>query len=429
MAKHIYTSQELATYSVTDAQAKHAKAQRRELLLISMLAIIYIVIVGVHCVIRGAPEGGSHFVYLADGWLRGHLYIHDTPPALSDYTLHNGHWYVAFPPLPALLLLPFVAVLHLRYQAVLTLAFSIAMGIVDIVLMLRVYKRLAQYSTMTFATSAWLLVLFALGTEHFYATMQGNVWYLAHVVATTFLLLYIDETLGKRRPWLAGIFLGLAVLARSTTLFTLLFFLVLTYAERRKMRELCQQWSKFGGVLCLFVGAMLLYNLARFGSLLDFGYTGMNVNPLLSADLHIYGQFSKHFIRTNLRYMWLEPPRLLKTFPYVTFNPFGTGIFWTTPALLLAFLAFRLRTQRWLALSLLAACALPIAAILLYFNTGWYQFGYRFAMDFLPFALLLATLGMRSKLWWPEKALITLSVLMNVWGYFVFAYFRPPLLG
>lgn len=443
MAKPIFhpdndTGQIIST-TETNAPAGLQRQRLWEWLLFAALAAFYIVVVLIHA-LQYAPGGGSHFVYLANGWLHGHLYIEGTPPDLSDYTLYKGHWYVAFPPLPAILMLPLVAIFQLSYQAVITLTFSLGMGILNIALMLWVLRRFVHYCAVeapealrthySFGTLAFLLVFFALGTEHLYATMQGNVWYLAHVVATTFLLLYIGETLGKRRPWLAGIFLGLAALSRSTTLFAFPFYLLLVFVhERRQPRVMWRQWIIFGAMLALFLLGMLLYNEARFGSFLDFGYSTMNVNPLVRNDLHTFGQFNKHFIRINLPYMFWNPPVLLKTFPYVSFNPFGTGIFWTMPALLFAFLSFRYRERRWLAAALLSACILPIILLLMYFNTGWYQFGYRFAMDFLPFALLLAALGMRGRIGWFERSLILLAVLVNVWGYYVFAYHRPPLLG
>lgn len=43
-----------------------------------------------------------------------------------------------------------------------------------------------------------------------------------------------------------------------------------------------------------------------------------------------------------------------------------------------AFLAFRNTEDRRLATALLASCLLPMVFLLMYFNTGWYQFGYRF---------------------------------------------------
>lgn len=426
--------------SLTSEEAHLVQWRRREVILLFLaLTAVYLLIVAIQMAIHPPTGTGFHFIYLADGWLHGHLYISTVPSGLADYTFYKGHWYVAFPPLPAILLLPFVAILHLSYQALLSLIFSVSMGILNIGLMLWVLKRFAQsrIGGEQFATAAWLLLLFALGTETLYVTMEGSVWFLAHVVATTFVLLFIGETLGKRRPWLAAIFLGLASLSRSTTLLTFPFFLVWIFAlerkqlfqERKRLLVVLRQYTIFGAVLGVFVVGMLLYNQARFGSLFNFGYNTMNVNPVVGNDLHAYGQFNKHFIRTNVRFMFLEPPKLIKTFPYLTFNPFGTGIFWTMPALLGVFLAFRQRAQRWLAASLLSACALPTVAFLLYFNTGWYQFGYRFALDFLPFALLLAALGMSTPLTWRAKTLIVLSVLLNLWGYFVFNYFRPPLLG
>ena len=393
------------------------------LLLFASLATIYIILAVVRLV-EYPLDGSQHFIYLADGWLHGHLYLHDVPPNTQDYTLYNGHWYVAFPPLPAVLLLPIVAIFHLSHQAIISLLFSLGMGILNIWLMLGVLKRLARRHSLTFTAAAWLTVLFALGTNHLYATIQGNVWYTAHVVATTFLLLYIGETLDKRRPVLAGLYLGLAALSRSTTLFTFPFFVLLAVGGDFFNRQR-KQLFLFFTVLALFIAAMLLYNQLRFGSLLDFGYNTMNVNSFVRGNLHTYGQFNRHFIRTNFRYMLLEPPIVVPYIPYLTFSPLGTGIFWTTPALLLAFLAFRSRERRWLAASLLAACLLPIALLLLYFNTGWYQFGYRFALDFLPFALLLVALGMRARPGWWEKILIVLSVLINIWGFVVFTFFHP----
>jgi len=440
------------------------------------LTAVYLLIVFSHVAIHPLQMGsGSHFILLADGWLHGHLDVEGTPPQLADFTQYHGHWYVAFPPLPAILLLPIVAIFHLSYQSLITLSFSIGMGVINIWLMRQVLLRFVQKQApeTQFVTVAWLLVFFAIGTELLYATMQGNVWYIAHVVATTFVLLYISETLGKQRAWLAGIFLGLASLSRSTTLFTFPFFLVWTFAQAKqampvgtdlsrpgsnpppKGRDksvptrnrpsqentsesvplrvpwllLARQWVIFGSVLAVFLVGMLLYNYARFGSLLDFGYNNMHVDPLVRGGLHKYRQFSIHFLRTNFRFMLLEPPKFLQKFPYVTFSPFGTSIFLTMPALFLAFLGFRRREQRWLAVALLAACILPALLLLLYFNTGWYQFGYRFALDFLPFLFLLAALGMKERPTWGTKLLIILSVLINVWGYIVFTYFKPPLLG
>ena len=54
----------------------------------------------------------NHFAHLARAWLNGELHLADGPPAYArnnDFARFQGEWYVTFPPFPALLLLPFVA--------------------------------------------------------------------------------------------------------------------------------------------------------------------------------------------------------------------------------------------------------------------------------------------------------------------------------
>ena len=69
-----------------------------------------------------------------------------------------------------------------------------------------------------------------------------------------------------------------------------------------------------------------------------------------------------------------------------------------------------------LGLGLGLSLALTQIPSLLYFNTGSFQFGYRFALDWLPLGILLVALGTGGSLRWWGKALIAASVLMHLWG-------------
>src|SRR3972149_2652940 len=51
----------------------------------------------------------TYFDYQAEAFLQGHTYL-AKPPVTHDLTSYQGRWYVPFPPLPAFLLLPWVAV-------------------------------------------------------------------------------------------------------------------------------------------------------------------------------------------------------------------------------------------------------------------------------------------------------------------------------
>jgi hypothetical protein len=51
-----------------------------------------------------------HFVYQAQAFLHGQLALTvPQPPNLNDWVLQRGRWFVSFPPFPAVLMMPFVA--------------------------------------------------------------------------------------------------------------------------------------------------------------------------------------------------------------------------------------------------------------------------------------------------------------------------------
>ena len=59
---------------------------------------------------------------------------------------------------------------------------------------------------------------------------------------------------------------------------------------------------------------------------------------------------------------------------------------------------------------------------LLYQNTGWEQFGYRFAMDYFPYLVCLIACGGRA-LTARVKGVILLGVAINLFGAITFGRF------
>jgi hypothetical protein len=97
----------------------------------------------------------------------------------------------------------------------------------------------------------------------------------------------------------------------------------------------------------------------------------------------------------------------------------------TSPALLLAIPAFLDRGRRRIVLAATLAILLVSIANLMHFSQGWVQFGYRFANDTVPFALVLVAIGtsrlvdrVPTRRWAMPLvvALIGLSVAVNAWG-------------
>ncbi len=370
-----------------------------------------------------------HFVYLAESFLHGHLDLLHVPDPSYDLTPFGGHWYVSFPPLPALLMLPLVAV---RGLAVSDIAFSVALGALNVSLF---YVVLARFRFRDLGFGVWLCLLLGLGTPLWYCAVLGSVWYIAHVAAVTCLCLYALEVLGGNRPLLAGLWLGLGFLTRAPVLLAFPFSLVPGIRKVRSFREA----ARFLLLLALGVAPALLgqaaYNWARFGSPLEFGYRWMNSPGSLLERQMTWGQFGLHFLPENLYTLLVRPPLISLAPLRIEPDPWGMGLLLTCPVLLLALPTLSLPRalsssfhpsppptlgggvwERGLRLGLWFSIALVQLPSLLYFNTGSYQFGYRFALDWMPLGVLLVALGTGGKLRWWGKALIIVSVLMHLWG-------------
>ena len=382
------------------------------------LFVVFLVVYGLTAgVSLGRHSLAPHFVYLAESFLHGRLDLLHVPDPPYDLTPFADRWYVSFPPLPALLMLPLVAV---RGLAVSDVAFSVILGAINVSLF---YVALSRLGTCDSRFKTWLCVLLGLGTPLWYCAALGSVWYTAHVAAVTCLCLYALEVLGRNRPLVAGLWLGLGFLARAPVLLVFPLSLALGFEDRDLRRR-----TRFLFLFALGIAPALLgqagYNWARFGNPLEFGYRWMNSPGSLLERQATWGQFSLYFLPENLYTLLIRPPLVSLTPLCVEPDPWGMGLLFTCPALLLALPTLgRTRgstptmvRRTSLHLGLWLSIVLAQMPSLLYFNTGSYQFGYRFALDWLPLGILLAALGAGGRLRWWGKALVAVGVLVHLWG-------------
>jgi hypothetical protein len=365
----------------------------------------------------------AYFNHLADAFLHGRIHL-ENPPGTHDLTAHNGRWYVPFPPLPALLMMPFVAVLGLgRFNTVL---FSAVVGGVNVWLAQRLLIAVQARGIVDVGvrTRRWLTAMWALGTIQWYIATQGSVWFVAHTCAAMFVFGALINAV-HRRPVVAAALLAVAAIARPSTAFLApaLFGLVVRgdaganssvrglLAPGTRAKTLRTMRATVGPLLGA-AALLLAYNRARFGSFTEFGYSSENVADRLAADLTTYGQFNGHFLAHNVWAMLLAGPEWLTDGWRISPNAEGMSLFLTTPALALAFRSRLQGLTAWLWLGI--ACTL--IPLLTYYNTGWYQFGYRFAMDFLPVLLVLVAIGARDRITRGWQVLVVLGIAMNLWG-------------
>ncbi|HYM84872.1 MAG TPA: hypothetical protein VEY67_12050 [Candidatus Dormibacteraeota bacterium] len=434
----------------------------------------------------------DHFVWQASAWLEGKaairypvypgdglgtsdFYFQDVLPVPTSDGIPRA--LIPFPPLPAVVLLPFVAVFGLATKAQLIAS---VLGALDVGIAFWVLGRLPVRPSVRIATT----ILFGLGTVFWYAAELGSTWYLAHVVAVGLALLAValaldgdpralggaaraDASVGldgagagetaatgqaapssartgparalaatwplDRRQLVAGMLLGLAATSRLTVALGLP-FLLLVGGGRTPLRRAV---SATVGVAIPLLG-LAVYDLVSTGHVFNPVYdhlyrTEISFYPPLFPYLDYHADWAiedPRYIIQNLRLMLLAlpvvgapcpdsvPPVPVAAFCQLQPRADGMSLLLTSPALLMA-----LPALAWFRRSrLVAGCTIAIALIavgdLMHFSQGWVQFGYRFSNDFIPFLLPLVALGLE-RLGGVRRLAVTLiaaSVVVNLWG-------------
>jgi hypothetical protein len=371
-----------------------------------------------------------HYIHLADALLHGQLHLRHTEN-LYDLLLAGDRAYVAGSPLPAVLLMPIVALLSNRFSDIL---FSITVGAINVGLVQAIFRR------------PWLTILFSLATPHLYMAALGSVWLTAHLVALLCALPALYFGWHRERWFVAGLLIGLAGLARPSLWFGSAFFgaLILLRYRQRGGRFPWRPLLVFALPVAAGVAVHLAYNAARFGDPLDFGYAYTAGAPNVVATYARYGGFHPRFLSCNLFITFLNPPIIAGYVPPVLYdacsylldgmivgegvtgvapNPLGMSLLLATPAFALLLGA---RARRPVIIAAWAGVLAVMVPLWSYHNTGSAQFGYRYWMDAAPFWLLLLAesyppdsshsrlddwLG---RLRWP---LLLLSLAVSAWGY------------
>lgn len=393
-----------------------------------------------------------HFVYQAAAWLQGKLSTDpmprgaDDPARVETVELKSGERvrgrylmtrrkffrttegreiprseiarslgkteYVSFPPFPAALMVPQVLVAGERANDVL---FTVVIAALCLPLLFSLLCLLGERgeSQRSTAENVWLTLLLGFGTVFFFSAVQGRVWFTAHVVAVAMALLYARFSLGAKHPILAGVALGCATLSRPPMA---LMFLLFLFEARRAFggRELLRRLALFAAPVLVIAAIAVTYNLARFDAATEFGHRYLEVRQQLQIERH--GFFDLAYLGRNLTCALTLLPSFGGDKSWMQISGHGLAIWVTTPVLLLL-LWPRRRTELsrglWITV---AAVAIPT---LFYQNSGWVQFGYRFALDYMVLLIMLLAIGGRPWTWW-VRGLVVIGIAVNLFGAITF---------
>jgi len=407
----------------------------------------------------------NHFVWQADAFLHGQAsirypvpatgtspgndFFNDVVPVVDAAGIQTGRGMIPFPPLPAVILLPFVAIWGMATDQTFL---AVVFGALDVGIAFWLLGRVAIRSRLR----AGLTVFVGAGSVLWYASSLGTTWFLAHLVALGLTLAAVAIALDADdrstaldpaaprplldgRQVLAGFLLGLAVTSRLTVAFGVVFLLFVggggSWARRAAAAALG---------MAIPVGALLVYNLAVSGTLFNPVYESLYRYEVWAyPDLNYHAAWSLQDVRyipQNLGIMLFGPPDVMPACDpgvpraiwsaagcsWLVPRPVGMSLLLTSPAWLLAAASAPILRDRRVAGGLLATLAIAVVN-LMHFSQGWVQFGYRFSLDFAPFLLIPVALGSERLLAgrghgaaWSRVlvvgGLIVASVAVQAWG-------------
>lgn len=364
----------------------------------------------------------NHHALQAESWLSGRLDLGGEPPAytqLNDFALYRDRWYVSFPPLPALLLLPLVALCGSAERTPDGLFFLLVAAAAP-ALLFRALEALrdAGASARGWRENAIIAGLLPCATVFWFTAVQGTVWFASHVVGVALASGFLWAAAGARRPALAGALLICAFATRPPLALAGVLFLTELWRVQAKgevdLRALGLSVARFAAPIGLGLLLICALNQARFDDPFEMGHRHLQV--VWRARMEKWGLFSLHYLGKNLGVALASTPFVGDKAGHVQITAHGLALWITSPFLALAAWprALPLRQRRAYA-GLALTAALVALPNLLYHNTGWVQFGYRFSNDYIVFLLAMLAVG-RRPLRATFVALVSWSVFINAFG-------------
>jgi hypothetical protein len=359
---------------------------------------------------RLRPTPYDNFVLLAQALLQGHAWI-TWPGAYIDALAYHGRYYVIEAPLPALLLLPLVAISGL--QANQTLLSVVLAGVA-----VGAAWELGERFGLGWKSNLWICAFLLAGTDLLWCAMLGDVWFIAHVSSVCFTMLALVELAGKRRGWLVALLAACAFESRfSMALAVPVYFFIILSESRNKAKTA----GSFGAVLIPVALLWLLYNQVRWGTWTDIGYTTWYHQD--QAGMPAGSPFRLSYLPYQVWSFFVQRPTQLAAFPGLRPEYSGVALTWTSPALVLALGARR--PVRWV-VALWVLAILTAAPSFFYYVNGFAQFGMRHALDFEPFLVALMMLAVRDRFPAWGYVLVAYSCLVGLWGCWYWLTFIRP---
>lgn len=353
----------------------------------------------------------AYFNLLADALLHGQLHLRLPPEATVDLVYYHDKIYLYWSPLPAILLMPLVALFGVAVSDTL---YTAIIGALTIALVARILGALhsAGIAPLSRERRGLLVTTIAFGSVVVILATRGTVWTTAQIIGWCCVLCATLAALAVRGHWgyfLAGLALACGTATRTGLLFNGLWLAYYLLRRDWQHPSIRRAAAIAAGLTPVVFGLGLLgwYNAARFGgNPLETGIAWHNMSDQFRDDFARYGAFNLHYLPTNLYHHFLAPPMTLSQ------KGTGGGFFWMTPVLIGGLYAIWRDRRDPLTWALVLSCLLVYIPIGLVMGTG-YLFGPRYLLDLLVPLVVLTARGIRD--WRPDVLRLLLIVSMTTY--------------
>ncbi len=344
----------------------------------------------------------------AISWLSGRLDMGQNYEWL-ELAIYNGKYYLSFPPLPSVVMLPLALLFGGNTPS------NLVCALYGIITALLAYKLLRRQG-MEKRRAVFFGIAYVWGSNMCWMSTSGGVWFMAQGLNMLLLTAAVYFAISGRRTAAFAV-TALAVGCRPFSALMFLPLAVYFYAadrERGKAGTECIIGQlRLLIIPCIVAACLMLYNYARFGSVLEFGH-----NYLPEFTRSEEGQFSLSYVPQNLCNLLLRPITLNSrlSIEYPLFDGFMFYI--ANPMFLIWFGAViwdirrkSIDVVRW---CLIAAVLAELLLLCAHKTLGGWQFGARYTVDMLPMALMYLALGKREPDW--AAPIMTAGVMLNLYG-------------
>ncbi|MFE1320773.1 hypothetical protein [Kitasatospora phosalacinea] len=397
---------------------------------VSVLALLAM-LAGILQIDAGKVSLAPHYVWQVEAWLDGRFDLGPSPgpQVVFDKITVNGHYYLMYPPLPAMVMLPFVWLLGDGFSDV---WFTWGVAALDVVLMFRTlelmrHRRITRRTTLE---NLVLAVVFGFGTIVLWLSLGGAVWFTGQLMSTAGIVLVLHSTI-CRCWWLAWLGVGLIALTRTTEVVVGVVPALVYLRDLGVGRRAAGRWN-FRPVrlpslrevaatvvpLAVCGGILLARNKLYFGSVTSTGYDIHSANDVV---VFPYGLMSWHYVWPNFVIDFLRFPDFHFTgvndaHPVMSLRAggMGTSIFFSTPLMLLFLVSSQGRAvDRWMRTVMWTGTVALFVPVILFQAAGYDQVGARYLLPVYPTLFLL--LAMRADRIGPRWVVLAgLGVFSNI---------------